>query len=257
MIKTQKERIDDERQTLNNVIIKLSKEKTQKERIDKGRQAFNDEIIRCSESDNLYEAILEWEFTGELDHYSRDSVIDIDNIKENLIDAGRPDMADKLVINEYGDDYGSCICGKNNLRKVFYIQNKINKTVLPTGSDCIFKVFPDGSITKKDILLLDKIIKSSERSVKKIREENKNLKTENKVLVQRNTELILENKKLKSKIEENRISEEIKSITINKTGLLEEIESLKKSNLLLKQQLAVYKKIYGSQIDREFNNLLV
>lgn len=40
--------------------------KTQKERIDKGRQAFNDEIIRCSESDNIYEAILEWEFTWEI-----------------------------------------------------------------------------------------------------------------------------------------------------------------------------------------------
>ena len=54
-----------------------------------------------------------------------------------------------------------------------------------------------------------------------------------------------------------KIKPEIKSITINKTGLLEEIESLKKSNLLLKQQLSIYKEIYGSQIDREFNNLLV
>ena len=250
MIKTQKERIDDERQTLNDVIIKLSKEKTQKERIDKGRQAFNDEIIRCSESDNIYEAILEWEFTCEVDCYSNECDYDIDNIKENLIDAGRPDIAYKVSINFKGySGSGNCICGKNNLRYVYYIQNKINKTVLPTGSDCIKKVFPDGQVFN-DILLLDKIIKSSKRSVKKIREENKNLKTENKNLLE-------ENKKLKSKIEENRISEEIKSITINKTGLLEEIESLKKSNLLLKQQLSVYKEIYGSQIDREFNNLLV
>ena len=250
MIKTKKERIDDERQTLNDVIIKLSKEKTQKERIDKGRQAFNDEIIRCSESDNIYEAILEWEFTCEVDCYSNECDYDIDNIKENLIDAGRPDIAYKVSINFKGySGSGNCICGKNNLRYVYYIQNKINKTVLPTGSDCIKKVFPDGQVFN-DILLLDKIIKSSKRSVKKIREENKNLKTENKNLLE-------ENKKLKSKIEENRISEEIKSITINKTGLLEEIESLKKSNLLLKQQLSVYKEIYGSQIDREFNNLLV
>ena len=250
MIKTQKERIDDERQTLNDVIIKLSKEKTQKERIDKGRQAFNDEIIRCSESDNIYEAISEWEFTCEVDCYSNECDYDIDNIKENLIDAGRPDIAYKVSINFKGySGSGNCICGKNNLRYVYYIQNKINKTVLPTGSDCIKKVFPDGQVFN-DILLLDKIIKSSKRSVKKIREENKNLKTENKNLLE-------ENKKLKSKIEENRISEEIKSITINKTGLLEEIESLKKSNLLLKQQLSVYKEIYGSQIDREFNNLLV
>ena len=224
--------------------------KTQKERIDKGRQAFNDEIIRCSESDNIYEAILEWEFTCEVDCYSNECDYDIDNIKENLIDAGRPDIAYKVSINFKGySGSGNCICGKNNLRYVYYIQNKINKTVLPTGSDCIKKVFPDGQVFN-DILLLDKIIKSSKRSVKKIREENKNLKTENKNLLE-------ENKKLKSKIEENRISEEIKSITINKTGLLEEIESLKKSNLLLKQQLVVYKEIYGSQIDREFNNLLV
>lgn len=224
--------------------------KTQKERIDKGRQAFNDEIIRCSESDNIYEAILEWEFTCEVDCYSYECDYDIDNIKENLIDAGRSDIAYKVSINfkGYGGS-GNCICGKNNLRYVYYIQNKINKTVLPTGSDCIKKVFPDGQVFN-DILLLDKILKSSKRSVNKIREENKNLKTENKNLLE-------ENKKLKSKIEENRISEEIKSITINKTGLLEEIESLKKSNLLLKQQLSVYKEIYGSQIDREFNNLLV
>ena len=224
--------------------------KTQKERIDKGRQTFNDEIIRCSESDNIYEAILEWEFTCEVDCYSNECDYDIDNIKENLIDAGRYDIAYKVSINFKGySGSGNCICGKNNLRYVYYIQNKINKTVLPTGSDCIKKVFPDGQVFN-DILLLDKIIKSSKRSVKKIREENKNLKTENKNLLE-------ENKKLKSKIEENRISEEIKSITINKTGLLEEIESLKKSNLLLKQQLSVYKEIYGSQIDREFNNLLV
>lgn len=224
--------------------------KTQKERIDKGRQTFNDEIIRCSESDNIYEAILEWEFTCEVDCYSYECDYDIDNIKENLIDAGRSDIAYKVSINfkGYGGS-GNCICGKNNLRYVYYIQNKINKTVLPTGSDCIKKVFPDGQVFN-DILLLDKILKSSKRSVNKIREENKNLKTENKNLLE-------ENKKLKSKIEENRISEEIKSITINKTGLLEEIESLKKSNLLLKQQLSVYKEIYGSQIDREFNNLLV
>lgn len=224
--------------------------KTQKERIDKGRQAFNDEIIRCSEFDNIYEAILKWEFTCEVDCYSYECDYDIDNIKENLIDAGRSDIAYKVSINfkGYGGS-GNCICGKNNLRYVYYIQNKINKTVLPTGSDCIKKVFPDGQVFN-DILLLDKILKSSKRSVNKIREENKNLKTENKNLLE-------ENKKLKSKIEENRISEEIKSITINKTGLLEEIESLKKSNLLLKQQLSVYKEIYGSQIDREFNNLLV
>ena len=229
--------------------------KTQKERIDKGRQAFNDEIIRCSESDNLYEAILEWEFTGELDHYSRDSVIDIDNIKENLIDAGRPDMADKLVINVYGDDYGSCICGKNNLRKVFYIQNKINKTVLPTGSDCIFKVFPDGSITKKDILLLDKIIKSSERSVKKIREKNKNLKTENKVLVQRNTELILENKELKSKIDELILENKTKT---DEDNLKKKIESLEDEIKRLKEDnnnLSIYKKMYGPEMDKEFDIL--
>ena len=148
---------------------------TQKERIDKGRQAFNDEIIRCSESDNIYEAILEWEFTCEVDCYSNECDYDIVNIIENLIDAGRPDLAYKVSINFKGDSgSGNCICGKNNLIYVYYIQNKINKTVLPTGSDCIKKVFPDGQVFN-DILLLDKIIKSSKRSVKKIREENKNL----------------------------------------------------------------------------------
>ena len=98
--------------------------KTQKERIDKGRQTFNDEIIRCSESDNIYEDILEWEFTGEVDCYSNECDYDIITIQERLIDAGRPDMAYKVSINfkGYGGS-GSCICGKNNLRYVFYIQN--------------------------------------------------------------------------------------------------------------------------------------
>ena len=174
--------------------------KTQKERIDKGRQAFNDEIIRCSESDNIYEAILEWEFTWEIDYYSRD--IDIDIMKEILVNEGRSYIVDKVKINEYGDGYGSCICGKHNLRRVYYIQNKINKTVLPTGSDCINKVFPDGSITKENILFMDKILNRSKRNVKEIRKLNEVLKYENMVLVQRNTDLIYENEKLKLKIDE-------------------------------------------------------
>ena len=201
---------------------------TQKERIDKGRQAFNDEIIRCSESDNIYEAILEWEFTCEVDCYSNECDYDIANIIENLIDADRPDLAYKVSINFKGSSgSGSCICGKNNLTYVYYIQNKINKTVLPTGSDCIKKVFPDGQVFN-DILLLDKIIKSSKRSVKKIREENKNLLKENK-------NLKTENKELKKKIE----------------SLEDEIKRLKDIN----NNLSIYKKMYGSEMDKEFDKL--
>lgn len=228
--------------------------KTQKERIDKGRQAFNDEIIRCSESDNIYEAILEWEFTWEIDYYSRD--IDIDIVKEILIDEGRSDIVVKVKINEYGDGYGSCICGKNNLRYVYYIQNKINKTVLPTGSDCINKVFPDGSITKKDILFMDKILKRSKRSVKKIREENKSLENENKVLVQRNTELILENKELKSKIDELILENKTKT---DEDNLKKKIESLEDEIKRLKENnnnLSIYKKMYESEVNKEFDILL-
>ena len=214
--------------------------KTQKERIDKGRQAFNDEIIRCSESDNIYEAILEWEFTCEVDCYSHECDYDIITIKEKLLDAGRPDMAYKVNINFKGyGGCGSCICGQHNLRYVFYIQNKINKTVLHTGSDCIFKVFPDGQVFN-DILLLDKILKSSKRSVKKIREENKSLKAENKVLVQRNAELILENKKLKSKIDD-----------INTDNLKKKIKSLEQNNIRLEGILSIYKNINGSEMNKE------
>ena len=84
-------------------MLKINKKimKTQKERIDKGRQAFNDEIIRCSESDNIYEAISEWEFTWGIDYYSRD--IDIDIMKEILVNEGRSDIVDKVKINEYGE----------------------------------------------------------------------------------------------------------------------------------------------------------
>lgn len=231
---------------------------TQKERLDKGRQTFNDEIIRCSESDNLYEAILEWEFTCEVDCYSNECDYDIDNIKENLIDAGRPDIAYKVSINFKGySGSGNCICGKNNLRYVYYIQNKINKTVLPTGSDCIKKVFPDGQVFN-DILLLDKIIKSSKRSVKKIREENKNLKTENKALLERNIDLILENKKLKSKIDELILENKTKTDNTDKIELTKKIESLEDEIKRLKDVniLSIYKKMYGSEMNKEFNKLL-
>ena len=231
--------------------------KTQKERIDKGRQTFNDEIIRCSESDNIYEAISEWEFTWEIDYYSRD--IDIDIMKEILVNEGRSYIVDKVKINEYGDGYGSCICGKHNLRRVYYIQNKINKTVLPTGSDCIKKVFPDGSITKGDILFMDKILDRSKRSVKKIREENKNLKVENKALLERNIDLILENKKLKSKIDGLILESKTKSDNTNEDNLKKKIESLEDEIKRLKDinnNLSIYKKMYGSEMDKEFDKLL-
>ena len=237
-------------------MLKLNKKtmKTQKERLDKGRQAFNDEIIRCSESDNLYEAILEWEFTCEVDCYSNECDYDIGNIIENLIDAGRSDIAYKVSINFKGySDYGNCICGKNNLRYVYYIQNKINKTVLPTGSDCIKKVFPDGQVFN-DILLLDKIIKSSKRSVKKIREENKNLKTEIEELKSKIDEL--ENY-LKS---EEEFSENVrKSFSKDKIELTKKIKSLEDENKRLKyinNNLSIYKKMFGSEMDKEFDKLL-
>lgn len=230
--------------------------KTQKERLDKGRQAFNDEIIRCSESDNIYEAILEWEFTWMIDYYSRD--IDIDIMKEILINEGRSDIIDKVKLNEYGDGYGSCICGKHNLRCVYYIQNKINKTVLPTGSDCINKVFPDGSITKEAILFMDKILNRSKRNVKEIRKLNEVLKSENMVLVQRNADLIYENKKLKSKIDELILENKAKSDNDNEDNLKKKIESLEDENKRLKDinnNLSIYKKMYGSEMDKEFDKL--
>lgn len=232
--------------------------KTQKERIDKGRQTFNDEIIRCSESDNIYEAILEWEFTWGVDYYSYD--IDVDIMKEILINEGRYDIVDKVKLNEYGDGYGSCICGKHNLRRVYYIQNKINKTVLPTGSDCINKVFPDGSITKESILFMDKILNRSKRTVKEIRKLNEVLKSENMVLVQRNADLIYENKKLKSKIEELKSENKTKTDNTNEDELKKKIESLEDENKRLKyinNNLSIYKKMYGSEMDKEFDKLLV
>ena len=226
-------------------MLKLNKKtmmKTQKERIDNGRQAFNDEIIRCSESDNIYEAILEWEFTWEMDYYSYD--IDVDIMKEILINEGRSDIADKVKLNEYGGGYGSCICGKHNLRRVYYIQNKINKTVLPTGSDCINKVFPDGSITKESILFMDKILDRSKRNVKKIRKQNEVLKSENMVLFQRNMALILENKTKSNNTYEDNLRMKIESLE-------DEIKRLKDIN----NNLSIYKKMYGSEMDKEFDKL--
>lgn len=231
--------------------------RTQKERLDNGRKIFNDTLVEYSESDNIYKAISEWIFTYKVDCYSYDG--DEKFIKELLKNASNSDRFDKLEINYYEDSYGNCICGQNNLRYVFYIQNKLNKNVLPTGSDCINKVFPDGSILKEDILLLDKILKRSKRSVTKIREENKNLKTVNKVLVQRNTDLIYENKKLKSKIDELKSENKTKTDNTNKDNLTKKIESLEDENKRLKDinnNLSIYKKMYGSEMNKEFDKLL-
>lgn len=224
--------------------------KTQKERIDKGRQAFNDEIIRCSESDNIYEAILEWEFIYKVDCYSYDG--DKDIILESLKNESNSDRFDKTEIKtEHDEEYGICICGQDNLRYVYYIQNKINKTVLHTGSDCINKVFPDGSIVKKDILLLDKVLKRSKRSVKKIREENKNLKNENK-------NLLKENKELKSKIDELILENKTKTDNTNEDNLKKKIESLEDEIKSLKDdntKLSIYKKMYEPAVNKEFDIL--
>ena len=180
-------------------------------------------------------------------------------MKEILIDEGRSDIADKVKLNEYGGGYGSCICGKHNLRRVYYIQNKINKTVLPTGSDCINKVFPDGSITKESILFMDKILDRSKRNVKKIRKQNEVLKSENMVLFQRNMALILENKKLKSKIDELILENKAKSDNTYEDNLRKKIESLEDENKRLKDinnNLSIYKKMYGSEMNKEFDKLL-
>ena len=222
---------------------------TQKERIDNGRKKFNDTLVEYSESDNIYEAISEWEFIYKVYCYSYDG--DEKFIKELLKKASNSDRFDKLEIKYYEGSYGSCICGQNNLRYVYYIQNKINKTVLPTGSDCINKVFPDGSILKEDILLLDKILKSSKRSVTKIKEENK-------ALFQRNMALILENKKLKSKINELILENKAKSDNTYEDNLKKKIESLEDENKRLKDinnNLSIYKKMYGSEMDKEFDKL--
>ena len=226
--------------------------RTQKERLDKGRKIFNDTLVEYSVSDNIYEAISEWRFIYKVDCYSYDG--DEKFIKELLKNASNSDRFDKLEINYYEDGYGNCICGQNNLRYVFYIENKLNKNVLHTGSDCINKVFPDGSILKEDILLLDKILKRSKRSVTKIREENKALKTENKELKSKIDEL--ENY-LKS---EEKFSENVcKSFSKYKIELTKKIESLEDENKRLKDinnNLSIYKKMYGSEMDKEFDKLL-
>lgn len=249
-------------------MLKLNRQmmRTQKERIDNGRKIFNDTLVEYSESDNIYEAISEWIFIYKVDCYSYDG--DEKFIKELLKNASNSDRFDKLEINYYEDCYGSCICGQNNLRYVFYIKNKLNKNVLHTGSDCINKVFPDGSILKEDILLLDKILKRSKRSVTKIREENKVLKYENKNLKNEIKNLNSEIEELKSKIDELenylKIEEEFsenvcKSVSKDKIELTKKIEYLEDENKRLKDinnNLSIYKKMYGSEMNKEFDKLL-
>lgn len=55
---------------------------TQKERLDNGKKIFNDTLVEYSESDNIYEAISEWEFIYEVDCYFYDG--DEKFIKESL-----------------------------------------------------------------------------------------------------------------------------------------------------------------------------
>ena len=181
-------------------------------------------------------------------------------MKEILINEGRSDITDKVKLNEYEGGYGSCICGKHNLRRVYYIQNKINKNVLPTGSDCINKVFPDGSITKEDILFMDKILIRSKRNVKEIRKQNKVLKSENKTLKNEIKNLLKEIKEDNSLIKDLKDDNEKLCNLYNekKTELTKKIESLEDENKRLKDinnNLSIYKKMYGPEMDKEFDKL--
>lgn len=151
--------------------------KTQKERLDDGRELFNKVLLLNSKADTIYEAISEWECTYEIDCYNGNNFY----IEDLLIDYGREDIIEKLKINNKSGR-GTCICAQRNLLYVFYIRNKFTNKVLPTGSDCIAKVFPDGSILRTDIELLKKLLSKPKKGIKALKRENAQLDIENQKL---------------------------------------------------------------------------
>ena len=98
---------------------------------------------------------------------------------------------------------------------------------------------------------MDKVLKRSKRSVKKIREENKNLKNENK-------NLLKENKELKSKIDELILENKAKTDNINEDNFKKKIEALEDEIKSLKDdntKLSIYKKMYEPEVNKEFDIL--
>lgn len=159
--------------------------KTQKDRIDQGRPKFNKVLLENSSSDDLYQAILEWDFSYEIDVYGNFEDDYIDDIHEIIASNGHPELADKLVINVYNSGRGHCICDQRNLITVYYIKNIYNGTVLPTGRECIKKTFKDGSIVE-NIDFIDKCLNKHKDFYKK---KYKNLEKQYKKLEEKYKEL--------------------------------------------------------------------
>lgn len=159
--------------------------KTQKDRIDQGRPKFNKVLLENSSSDDLYQAILEWKFAYSIDVYGNFDDDYIDDIREIIASNGHPELADTISVNVYNISKGQCICGKNDLSRVYYIKNIYNGTVLPTGSECVKKTFKDGSITET-IKFLDKCFNKHKDFYKK---KYKNLEKQYKKLEEKYKEL--------------------------------------------------------------------
>lgn len=161
--------------------------KTQRERMEHSKAEFNRVLLENSSTDDLYQAILEWEFAFSLDLYGYYDQDYLEDIHEIISQNGRPDLSDKLVINvsSVPEVRGYCICGKHNLRSVYYIKNKYNDTVLPTGRECIKKTFKDGSILE-NIDFIDKCLNKYKdyykKKFKKLEKQYKNLEEQYNIL---------------------------------------------------------------------------
>lgn len=214
--------------------------RTQKERIDEGRKKFNETILKNSISDNIYEAILEWKFTYKVDLYEdykfSKSTMSEDQInrqvKRNLREHGYGSITDNLQISLYYDSRGTCICGQNNLRYVYYIENENTNQRLKTGSDCVNKVFPDGSV-KDEILLIDKAIKNVKSE---FNDENKKLKKQVQLLKDINKKLE-DNIACLNKENDDLLAKQNDMVKAETSRLIQENEALSKENIILKNEI--------------------
>lgn len=217
--------------------------RTQKEIIDKGRKQFNDTIVKYSISDNIYEAILEWNVVYKVDLYTEDEYIEnkfVKDVKRNLINGGYENIANEIQITFHYGERGSCICGQKNLRYVYYIKNTNTLKILNVGSDCVKKTFPDGSVTD-EISIINSAIKKSARDYKS--EINK-LKKQVNILKNRIVEITSEKMSLLEEFEnfDAKINENVKNKTIE---IQTTLDNVIKENIKLKNEIEQWHYCYN------------
>lgn len=217
----------------------MTEHRTQKERIDEGRKKFNDTILKESISDNIYEAILEWKVFYKVDLYVEGKYQQkyqqkefIKEVQDSLSKQGYESIADKIQIVFHYSNRGTCICGQNNLRYVYYIENINTFKILNVGSDCVYKVFPDGTV--KDEI---SIINSSIKKCVKEHDPERKFKKQISLLKNRIMELSQENRFL--------LEERDKFVKDKTLKIQTKLDNISKENIKLKNEVEQWHYCYN------------